>query len=449
MFKFQFSNRSFRAETKYELIALFSLICFNLAKDFFIENNKPSFKSSNIYPGMKWTKVSLLKLKDAADGKDFIYFPTYNSSYSQIVSKNSTRSVCFYSSSIAREYVRYVHMTNAFCSSAKAVAKGDTIFWIGSQYFLDQLPTAGYYENIVFLYSPWGNIFAHWLQDCLPALLFIPHDIIEKSKIMISFKPEAAMQWLSLFNINESQILYDMDSWYYADNIYMYYSLDPISGLLLHSFAKLKDYLREKFNVNDIKASRFVFSNKNKNEWRSISNMNEFMEYVRENLPNYKWEYEEWNYSCLSCLAQNIATYKILISPPGSKLYYQIFMNPNFQCGICMISSLLIDGPNYGLGLAYEIWQIGFCNKFDHFARWKPCNIYYGLTSIKRLLHAVENGKWPENTFEDMREVFNLTEIFNESKNNLEKIIRLSKVDDCCGKPQVLKMKKIYGDQFE
>ena len=91
----------------------------------------------------------------------------------------------------------------------------------------------------------------------------------------------------------------------------------------------------------------------------------------------------------------------------------------------------------------------GFANKFDHFAKWKPCNIHYGLTAIKRLLHALENGKWPKNTFDDMKEAFNLTQIFNESHSNLQKIIRISKVDDCCGKPQVLKMRKIYGNLFE
>ena len=400
-----------------------------------------------IYPGFLWRKMSLLTLSDVEEGEDFIYYPDYNSSYTQLITKNSTKSICFYSSAVGREYSRYVHLTNAFCTSAKAVGKGETLYWIGTAYFTKQLPTCGIYDSIVFLYSPWGNIFAHWIQDCLPALLFIPSEIINRSKIMISFKPEPAMTWLKYFGINYSQIIYKRKAWCYTKNLYMYYSIDPVHGLTIHSFAKLRDFLRNRFQVDSIKATRYVFSNKKRHEARSISNLEEFLEYTKENLPQYNWEWDDWDYSLLSNVAQVVASIKILVAPSGSKIFYEIFMNQDYQCGICLISSMYMDCPNYALGLAYKIWQIGYCHNVTHWITWWPCDIEFGFTCVKRLLHAVEYGYWPEDTFEDMKEVFDMNKIFEDSKKNVNKLIRID--NECCGEAVAAKMKKMYGDNFE
>ena len=416
--------RHFSELVSYFILGLMFLIILHFLVLIEIYSIKVSFE--HLYFNFKWTKKIPFDVKrDAYYYKNYIHYPKYNSSYTQIISKNSTISGFFYHSAVAREYVRFIHMKQAYCTSAKAIAKNGIVFKFRTMRFGQQMPTKEAYDNIVFLFSPWGNVFAHWLQDCLPALFFIPEDIINKSKIMVPFKNYKS--WLDLFNINESQVIYDTHNFYYAENLYFYNSVDSINGLCIYSFVKLVDFLRDKFELSSIKATRYVFSNKKKHEKRSISNLCEFLTRAQEEFPQYKWEWDEWDFLNLKGNAQNIATIKILVSPSGSKLYNTIYMNMNLTTGVCILNSKKYDSPNYALGLNFGIWQIGFTHRVGHESKWWKCNIQYGLVCLRRLLYAVENGKWPDDTFDDMREVFDLKKLFKESYSNLERPIPMFK----------------------
>ena len=372
----------------------------------------------------KWTRRVLFNItQDAYSYRNYIYFPSYNSSYSQLIDKNATKSGFFYYSAVAREYGRFIHLKQVYCTSEKAISKDGIVYKFLTMIYTKQLPTACAYDHIVFLYSPWGNIFAHWLQDCLPVLFLVPQEILNKSKIMVSFKNYRP--WFDLFNISDSQVIYDLDHFYFAENLYFYNSVDSINGLCIHSFNKLVSFLKDKFELNKIKATRYVFSNKEKNEMRSIANLNEFYEKAQEVFPQYKWDWDKWDHNDLKGLAQTVASIKILVSPSGSKLYNSIYMNFNYTTGICIINSNKIDSPNYAMGLSLGIWQIGYTHKYEHYAKWWNCSIPYGLICLKRLLYVVDHGKWPNDTFDQMKEVFNLTKLFKDSYAHLDNALQM------------------------
>ena len=318
----------------------------------------------------------------------------------------------------------------------RMVAKDDHLFWINHRDFTDwkkRMPTKCAYENIVNLYAGCGDIFGHFLQDSLPGILFIPKEIINKSMILVPFKN--AWIWLQYFDIKPSQILYDNKAWFYADNLYMYCSTEPMNAMNVYSFKKLSNYLREKLNVTHIKGTRYVFCNKKKNERRSISNFADLIKITKENIPEYNWERDDWEINDIPSLSKSIASTKMLIAPSGSKLMNILFMNQDLSCGICIITTRSVDYPNFAIGISFNIWMIGFATDIGHYTPNQECNIFYGLTSIKRLIYALEKQAWPDETFKDMRFVFDLKNITERLKNDPTKMFEIEK--GCCYEKEI------------
>ena len=362
-------------------------------------------------------EVRLLSPSDTWEMKTFIYYPNYTSCYTQLVSRTANKSIAYYPSAVGREYSFYVHLKDMYCTPSKGIANNDNLILTNDLGLMAGFPkifSNETFEHIVFLYSSWGDVFGHWLQDCMPALLFIPQEIINKSMIMVSINLPTAKQWLEPFGINESRILSDTRYWYYTQNLYLYYQIEKFHGSTIYSMQKLINVLRDKFKVNDIKGTKYVLSNKRKEEYRSFSNFEDLFKETCKTFPKYPWEMEEWDYSNVSKLALQVAEIKVLISPSGSKTYYDIFMNHDLSCGILLLMAGSIDFPCFGLGITLDIWQIGMTNgDVWHWAKWIPCNITNALINTKRILYAVEHHKWPEGTFNDLREAFNLTKIRN------------------------------------
>ena len=368
---------------------------------------------TRIYAGFHFSGIVLLTPSEACEYQEYIHYPEYNSSITQVVSNDIPKLICFYQSSIIREYAKYVHLKNVYCNSVSPVGNFDgKLYWTNAiASYLKHAKTGEAYTHVVFLYNSWGSIFGHFFQDALPALLFIPQEIISKSMIVVPMKPKYSQQYLELFGIPPERVLYKKDVWIFADNLYMYYAAEPLNALDVYSFKQLMIYLKDKLDINNLKGTRYVFSNREKDERRSISNMVEFFDYTKEKLPQYKWEIDPMKINNLKELAANVATIKLLVAPSGSKLMNVAFMNWDLSCGVCIISTEKSDIPNFALGLSLNIWQIGFFNDIGHYKKWQPCNISYGFMSIQRLIHALQFKEWPKDTFNDMEYVFNLTEI--------------------------------------
>ena len=120
--------------------------------------------------------------------------------------------------------------------------------------------------------------------------------------------------------------------------------------------------------------------------------------------------------------AKFIASIKFLVTPCGSNTLYMIFMNQNYTSGICLIQGSWVDFPNYINALNCGIWMNGFCNNFPHHYRRGIqtflCDIYYGVTCIKRLLYALEHGHWSDDSKNDMMEAFNFSELYEIARKD-------------------------------
>ena len=98
-------------------------------------------------------------------------------------------------------------------------------------------------------------------------------------------------------------------------------------------------------------------------------------------------------------------------------------MHFNYTTGIYIINSQKYDSPNYAMGLSLGIWQIGYTHSFGHDSRWNDCNIPLGLKCLRRLIYVVDHKTWPDGTFDEMKEVFDLPKLFKESYAHLDRAI--------------------------
>ena len=353
--------------------------------------------------------------------KEYLHWTKLKTSYYQRIPTKAGFIVQIFSSAIARELCRLVHLNNVYCNADKIIAKGNKQIVIYTEKKVMNFSTKNlqHYENIIYLFSEWGNVFAHFIHDCLPQLILIPKDIIEKSMIMISFNIDIAMQYFELLNIQSSKILYDKKLWYYTENLYMCYSIEPHNGFNMYSFPKIVKILRTKLNISEVQAYRYIFLNRNKGEKRYIENMDEFYVCTQNQIPYVQWEFEQLNYTSLIHIANVFSTVKLLVTPSGSHTIYMIFMNRNYSVGICLIQSDWIDLPNYISAYNNEIWMNGFCHTWQHHdCSPHNCSIDTGIQMINNLYHAIMNNKWDNNIDPNMREAFDFKTIEKLAKKN-------------------------------
>ena len=377
-----------------------------------------------IYPGVNIKNETMPILNTHIVNKsDILVWTNLNSSYYQLIPLNGTDMVELFACGVAREMASFLHIKNIYCTPKKAISTGYQNVII---YFYQEPPklkTSYYYEHIIYLYSPYGNVFAHFVHDCLAELIAFPKELIKKSKIMISFNIDIAIQYLNIFNIQEDQILSDNKYWYYTSNLYLYLSQEPHNGYNMYSFQKIVNELRKYFKVDQIIGKRYVFINRRPKDSRYILNLYEFYEETKIKIPSEKWEIEQINYSSLKNISKNMASIKLLVTPSGSHTIYMMFMNRNYTTGICLIQSEWIDLPNYISAVNFQICAIGFSHQWEHFDHSPQiCNIYNGLYCVQALYYILLNKKWPSNIENYFTNAFNFQDIYEITKMNISTI---------------------------
>ena len=361
--------------------------------------------------------------------KDYVHWINLTTSYGQRMPKSGYKEVVpAFASAIAREMCRFVHMKGIYCTSSKALAKENDAIRVYTDikkkyYRVDSLECC---DSIVYLFSEWGMVFAHFLHDCLPQILFIPQDILDKSKVMISYNITLAKPYLQVLGIPEEKLIYD-ETWYYAKDFYMCYSVEPHNGFNMYSFLRIGEIMRDKLNTTHIVSSRYIFINRLKNESRNIGNIKEFKDAANQVYCSMKWEEELLDYKNLTHIAHVFASIKILVTPSGSHVNYALFMKKNYTTGICLIKSDLIDTPNYIVGYCNQIWMNGFIHSWYHHDKTSShdCDIGRGIQTLGSLIHAVTKHSWDSEAINNTNEVFDFQTISKVAHSDPTGVYRL------------------------
>ena len=397
----------------------------------------PSF-STYFFTGVYWKEViSIEDLKNNSEhfvkSEFFMEITNFTTSSYLLCPKNTSGAEPFYVSTLAREYSRFLHLKDVFCTPAKALAINDKLVKLYDMFSFvkRQKPTKTCYDSIIFLYSSYGNVFGHFLHDSMATLLKMPQDLINKSMIMLSFPYNIAAQYFDLFGIDKKKIIENKKYWYHAKDLYLFYPCEDVYGYIGCSFTKVVDLLREKTGVNSIIGYRYIFVNRPKGTFRHVTNLKELYFITLKILPEINWEIDEDpNYLNLLYIAKEFASYKMMVAPSGSNTVNMLYMNRNYSCGICLIHAKTADYPIYANSLMAQIWAIGFCNNWTQFdIGIHYCDIPYGLTCIKRLVYALKYHRWPESCYNDMFEAFDFQTIYNITLSNL-RLSRLISVEN-------------------
>ena len=381
-----------------------------------------------IFPNVFWRDVVTFEnMTDSTtqivESKFYIRKSNFNSSYQLLCPKNASGAQEFYGSALTREFYRYIHIQNVYCTPDKMLATQSNLIQLYNirLFVHNQKETKCGYDHIIYLYSSWGNVFGHFMHDCLSTILKIPKKLLDKSMIMISFDFKTAMQYLPYFNISRKKVIADKRFWYFAKNLYLFYPYEDCFGYMSYTYPKVIELLRKKTGVNSIRGTRYVFINRPPRAWRHVSNMIEFYNLTKQHFPKYPWELlENPSYKNLKNISKEFASFKYVVAPSGSNCVNMLYMNRNYTTGICLIHSKVADYPIYSNVLDSQIWAIGFCNYWGQFEKGtNNCDILFGLYCIKKLLYALTFGKWPKFSYEYMTEAFNFEFLYNLAENNI------------------------------
>jgi hypothetical protein len=306
--------------------------------------------------------------------------------------------IWFYTSSMVREYDRLIHIENAYVSSYKTVslANGRIIVWNQTEELVfPRFETSKQpYENVVYLYSVWGEVFGHFLHDSLTSLIQIPSSILNKSIVLLQYPLNNAYAYTDLLGYPREMFKFSIP-FVFTKNLYMFISAEDRSGQQVVGFRKLRAMLRDKFEVDKINATRYVMSNRNRT--RKINNWDDFTLTVRNTFPAYNWEEETIPYNNVEKCAKLLASLIFWFSPCGSNINNVIFMKEG--AGVCVAMTNYTDMPNYAAAYISKVWMIGFNNpKMLHFnSTGGVIDVQTGIHCIRSLLYVLKNSSWPND----------------------------------------------------
>ena len=336
--------------------------------------------------------------------------------------------IWFYETSLVREYTTLRHLENVFVSSSKVISTSRAFlrFWQTEEDPEKRLNTTNIvYENVVYPYCVWGEVFGHFLHDSLPILLQMPDYILNKSVILLQFPIMNSFIYTDLLGYPREKFIYYPDQYIYAKNLYMITPIEDRSGQQIYGFPLLRKKLREKLEVNSIKAEKYVLSNREGN--RNLWNFKEVASAIKIAFPNIQWEVISIPYNDVKQCSKLVASFKVWFSPGGSNLNNMIYMQKN--TGLCIAMADLVDLPNYAAAYMCDIWAIGFNNDFHHIDyRGGACSIEMATKAMDKLLYAMEHGQWPQMS--QFFHPFNITRTKISMGNNIKAYFKSRIVGD-------------------
>jgi hypothetical protein len=416
-------------EKKYKLCHSFFILYFVLI-NFITQVYKDISMKSILYPKCDPQKNIPLYAVNGLELKNFItYQKDFNDKQQLHIFENEIGSpVIFYSSSVAREFDRLVHLKNVYVSSWKMVATRDAMIkvWENTEEVVSRsLETGTSYESVVYLYSPWGEVFGHFLHDSLTALIQIPKEIVDKSVIVMQYYPPYCYNYLDFLGYPRNKFVFHYNEYVFAENLYMYVPVESRSGQNVVGIQKLRDILTKKLNLDKIHPNRYVLSNRPKKGYRYIQNFDELVGYIRTNFTNIEWEVLSIPFSKIDVCGRIMRSIKIWFSPCGSNINNVIFMAKG--SGVCIAMSQYIDMPNYGQCITCGIWAVGFnnFNMIHHKLNGGNCSSTLLIKSIDCLLYAMKYGQF--QAYNNSFHPFNISKTKRKLENNPSQIFIVSK----------------------
>ena len=115
----------------------------------------------------------------------------FTSAKKQLIPINGSGYVELGACSVVRQHDHLIHIKNIYCSKENVLASENSQIIFrgqGSNTYLSHkkhFPACCSYKHVLLLYSKYCGTFGHFMHDTLSGLLIVPHDIINKSAIIL------------------------------------------------------------------------------------------------------------------------------------------------------------------------------------------------------------------------------------------------------------------------
>ena len=240
-------------------------------------------------------------------------------------------------------------------------------------------------------------------NNFLFALFAIPMDIIKKSVFILpsSKYEDINREFFTLFFPKNELMFLSAKQFALVGDFHTI--CDPCAGIQHYSYGIIYsvNYMKNKLNVTNIKATVYGYSNRNAKYGRSIKNFKELTNAIENKFTGRQWIFVPDDYRNFKEVFSLYCTLKALLTIVGSNCIPVIFMNEG--TGVFFISTHRFDWECVAYTTAVNLWCYYYAVPgFAHFSNKKPqvVNVPLVCDLFGELIYAVENEKWSEKTLE-------------------------------------------------
>ena len=251
-------------------------------------------------------------------------------------------------------------------------------------------------DNLIAIGHMWVFVFGHFVLDVLPSMLFIPENVRNTSKLLLTINSTMYKEYYYAMGFRDDQFVFiENDQFLYVQQLHTVINKQPIHGNMVNGIKEIGPIVKKYYKVENIKPFYLGLQNRKEGLSRHLTNFDEIISecekrYGKENiliLPDaHKSLYD-------AVLA--FSSLRIFFGPTGSGFTNMIFMEE--ECGIVMAMGNWINGTFTALAYVLHIWCVTFnVAKMSHWnkARIGPVNLTRLFLSIDTVDYAIKNKKW-------------------------------------------------------
>ena len=283
-------------------------------------------------------------------------------------------------------------------------------------------------ETAIYFGNEHIHMFAHIFLDVFAPLNLIPQSFIDSFPLLVSNSFNAHIQLYEILGLNVNNLI-EMPkdrTYFYVHNLITVQNEWPENSHPGFPYFYLSTKLHKALNLDIIKPNRYILQNREKKNWRFITNFADLVEQVKKEMPQYNCEvYSKTNLNITEA-AKMWNSCLIMYGPPGSNNANVIFMQKNS----CMCIQLCVDiFDKWAIKQVQSMGVICVISKVTkgyHYNGPSVANINAAVNSLKLGLSLIK--KYEEKT-ENITQNFEKGLKMHQCTNLTRKICTLEKTD--------------------
>ena len=241
----------------------------------------------------------------------------------------------------------------------------------------------------------WCRVFGHVIYDVLPLMLFIPENVKQTAKVLLSVNNSMYRQLYVAIGFREDQIInIPREHFIYAQVLHTVISMQALHNNMVYGLKWVGDTIKKYCKTENIEPKYIGLQNRLRGP-RKLSNFNRFVAACQEKFKQENILRLPDLHSNLNDAAKDFASLRIYCAPTGSNFANMIYMKEG--CGLVVALAGMEDLPIIAASQNLHFWTLTFNVKgLSHWESWvtAPINITQAIIAIETVDYAVTHQKW-------------------------------------------------------